>query len=423
MKTKPLQVLVTWLLLESAVGTTRCLAQDPAILGFATNSISISESASEASLEVRRRGNLGNTVSVQYSSAPWNGAISGQDYTDVSGTLIFAAGEDSHFIQVPILNGTAPEPLEGVQITLSNPSDGATLGLSSSVIKIIDNDKRAAAGPLIVTVAGPISRDWTGLSLPWGYGYPAVNVRFDLDQAISGQMIADNEIVRGSNLNDQPEFTSAYTRNLRVNFLVADFGQAKLTYDLAFPTQFLDLMVLDVEEGDHVRIECRKPDGTALDPKLLRLIMQGDLSRNYNVPGRPLSEAATPPVWDPAAGTLSAAVAWNENRSFTVLRPSVPVASITLTFTGNRTGAHIYAGLYATPPALAITETRHIGAESHLRWSSLPGISYRVMQSSNLVDWLVGWTGSGAASPEVTTQAIIPNTERPSSQFFKVEQW
>ena len=397
----------------------------PPLVGIATSVLSVPEFGSEARVEVRRTGNLETTVTIRYSAAPWNGAISGQDYTDVSGILTFPPGKESDFIRVPILNDTVPEPLEGVQITLSNPSVGVALGLSSTIVKIIDNDKRLAAGPLIVTVSGPIYRDWERPNLQWGYGYPTVNVRFDLDEGIGRQrqIIADNEIVRGSNMNDQPDFISNYSGNLRVNFLAADFGQAKIIYDFAFPTQLFDLMVLDVEEDDHIRIECRKPDGTPIDPRLLQLVMQGDLSRNYNAPDRPPSEAATPPVWDPVAGTLSAAVTWNENRSYTVLRPSVPVASITLTFAGNRTGAHIYAGLWARPPALALIENRHVQGESHLRWTSLPGISYRVMQSSNLIDWVQGWTGMGTAAPELTTQAIIPSLEQRSSQFFKVEQW
>lgn len=136
-------------------------------------------------------------------------------------------------------------------------------------------------------------QDWSGLDLRWGQGYPAVDVRFDSDEAIGGQRqtIWDNEIVRGSNMNDQPEFITNYTSNLRVNALVADFGQVKITYDLAFATQLLDLMVLDVDEEDHVRIECRNPDGSPIDPRLLQRVVQGDLSRSFNAAGRPASEA------------------------------------------------------------------------------------------------------------------------------------
>jgi len=395
----------------------------PAFVGFAASTLSVPEFEPEARVEVQRTGNLTTTVSVQYSAAPWGGAIIGQDYADVSGTLTFEPGETSDFIRVPILNDGEPEAMQGVQLTLSNPSGGAELGRTSAITYIIDNDRPTPAGPLIVTVGGPLYQDWSGPSLQWDQGYPGVNVRIDLDEATGGQIIADNEFVVGSHLNDQPAFTTTYTSNLRVNFLSAGFGQMKITYDLAFPIQLLDLMLLDVDEEDHVAIECRNRDGAPVDPRLLQLVMEGDLSRNFNAIGRPPSEAATPPVWNAAAGTLTAAVTWNENRSFTVLRPSVPVSSITLTFTGKRTGAHIYPLLWATPRRFEVTETRRTATgESHLRWTSLPGIPYRVMRSSNLADWVQVWAGDGAASPELTTQAIISSSEL-APQFFRIQRW
>lgn len=279
------------------------------------------------------------------------------------------------------------------------------------------------AGPLIVTVGGQIYQDWSVLNVRWGTGYPSVDVLFDRDEAIGGQLIWDNEIVRGSNLNDQPEFIGNYTSNLRVNALVADFGEVRITYDLEFPTQLLDLMVLDVDDEDHVRVECRAFDGTLIEPRQLQRIMEGDLSRFSNAPGRPASEVATPPVWNPVAGTLTAAVTWNENRSFTVLRPTVPVGSITLRFAGKRTGAHVYAGLWATPRALELTEIRRTATETYLRWTSLPGVAYRVMRSSNLVDWAEAWGGNGAAPPELTTEAVITSPETASANFFRIQRW
>jgi len=396
----------------------------PSFLGFEASSLSVFESESEGSVEVRRTGNMDSAVSVQYSVTPWNGGVSGQDYTDVSGTLSFPAGRFSHFIRVPILNDDQAEPLEGLQIILSDPSNGATLGVSTSIVRIIDNDNQPPVGPLMGTAGGQVYQDWSIQNVRWGQGYPAVSIRFDKDDALAAQLIWDNEIIRGSELNDLPEFITKYTRNLRLNALVADFGQVKITYDLEFATHLLDLMLFDVDEEDHVLVECRRLDGTPIAPSQLQRIMEGDLSRSVNAPGRPPSETATPPVWDPIAGTLSGAVTWNENRSFTILRPSVPLASVTLTFTGKRTGAHVYVGLWAVPRTLEVTEIRRSATgESHLRWTSLPGVAYRVMRSDNLVNWVQAWSGHGAASSELTTTATINSPEGASPQFFKVQQW
>ena len=254
--TKTMSRLLACLFLAGTLGTTKCLAQDLAVVGFATSSLSVPEFEPEARVEVRRTGNLSNIVSVQYSSAPWNGGVSGQDYTDVSGTLTFPAGKAFDFIRVPILNDGEPEPIEGFQITLSNPSVGARLGLSLSTVRIIDNDNQTPAGPLVVTVGGSVYGDWSRQDLRWGQGYPAVNVRFDSDESVGGgqrQSMWDNEFARGSTMNDQPGFITNYTSNLRVNALVANTGQVTLTYDLAFATRLVDLLILDVDDEDHVR--------------------------------------------------------------------------------------------------------------------------------------------------------------------------
>jgi hypothetical protein len=404
----------------------------PAIVGFAISGVSISEFDSEARIEVRRSGNLSNIVSVQYSTTPWNGGISGEDYTDVNGTLTFAAGQQSDFVRVPILNDGKPEPVEGVQVTLSNPSVGAQLGRVSCVVQLIDNDNQTPVGPRLVTVGGSVFGDWSRENLRWGQGYPLVNVRFDADESVSGiqkQSIWDNEFPRGSTMNDQPEFIKTYTTSLRVNALVANTGKVTLTYDLAFPTELVDLMVLDVDDEDHVRIECRGVDGTVLNPDVLRLIMQGDLSRFVNAPPHPQSEPATPPIWDPVAGTLNAAVTWNENRSYTVFRPSVPLTSITLTFTGKRPapagdwGSHIYAALWATPRPFAVTETHNAAGEFRVRWTSLPGVPYRIFRSSDLLSWVEASAIEGAAPPEMTTEVAIPRDETASAQFLKIQRW
>jgi Calx-beta domain-containing protein len=432
-QTRTISRLLACLFLVGTLGATKCLAQDLAFVGFTTSGLSIPEFEPEAWVEVRRTGNLDTTVSVDYSAVPWNGAISGEDYTDVSGTLTFPAGKGSDFIRLPILNDGEPEPIQGVQITLSNPSVGVQIGLSSSLVRVIDNDNQTPVGPLIVAVGGSVVGDWSRQDLRWGQGYPAADVRFDSDESVGGgqrQSMWDNEFARGSTMNDQPGFITNYTSNLRVNALVANTGRVTLTYDLAFGTQLVDLMILDVDDEDHVRIECRGLDGNPLDPGLLQILMQGDLSRFVNAPPRPASEAASPPVWDPVAGTLTASVVWNENRSFTILRPSVPLSSVTLTFTGKRAappgdwGSHIYAALWATSRAFQFTETRrNATGESELRWTSLPGVPYRILRSSNLVDWVQAWAGEGAALPELTTQAVVPNSEAASAQFFKIRRW
>lgn len=405
-------------------------AQDLSTLGFGISGMSIPEFELEAGLEVKRTGNLNSMVTVKYSATPTGGSIPGEDYVDVSGVLTFAAGQVSQFIHVLIVNDGDPEPTQGVRITLSDPSVGAQLATASCLVQIIDNDSQPFAGPLLATVNGSVVGDWSRQNIRWGQGFPAVTVNFDTDETVTGvqrQSIWDNEFVRGSTANDQPDFTRAYTTNLRVNGLVANTGRVKLTYDFAFATQLVDLLVLDVDDEDVVHIECRGIDGAALSADVLQISIQGDLSKTLNPPPRPL-EPATPPIWNPATGTLIAAVPWNENRSFTVFRPSVPLTSITLTFIGKRPapagdwGSHIYAALWATPRPLTLAQTRLASTgDFHLQWPSLPGVTYRILRSSDLWSWIEAAKIEGAAVPQIFTEAILPGDQ--SALFFRIQRW
>jgi len=79
-------------------------------------------------------------VTVNYATS--NGtATAGSDYTAKSGTLTFAAGVTSKTFAIPIVKDTLDESDETVNLTLSNPTGGATLGTpDTAVLTIIDND-------------------------------------------------------------------------------------------------------------------------------------------------------------------------------------------------------------------------------------------------------------------------------------------
>ena len=64
------------------------------------------------------------------------------DYTAVTQTVNFANGDTANkTVNIPIINDTAAEANETVNLTLSNPTGGATLGSpSTAVLTITDND-------------------------------------------------------------------------------------------------------------------------------------------------------------------------------------------------------------------------------------------------------------------------------------------
>jgi Calx-beta domain-containing protein/hemolysin type calcium-binding protein len=83
-------------------------------------------------------------VSVAYATADGT-AKAGSDYTATSGRLVFAPGETSKTVAVPILGDTVFESDETFSLTLSNPAN-ATLGTATAT-GAITNDDAATATP------------------------------------------------------------------------------------------------------------------------------------------------------------------------------------------------------------------------------------------------------------------------------------
>lgn len=119
--------------------------QPPGVLSLSTASNRIGEGG-PAVLTVNRTNGSAGTVSVGYSTI--NGtAASGSDYTGVSGTVSFAAGEVSKTIRVNILNDSTVEPNETFQVVLSSPTGSASLGSpSQATVTIVDDDNPQLAG-------------------------------------------------------------------------------------------------------------------------------------------------------------------------------------------------------------------------------------------------------------------------------------
>jgi polyhydroxybutyrate depolymerase len=102
-------------------------------------SFTVREDAARVRFSVLRgESALAGTVDVTTANGA---AIAGQDYTGVTNTLNFAAGERVKFIDVPVLNDGVKEPSETFRIVLSNPTGGAVLGSPTTVtVTILDND-------------------------------------------------------------------------------------------------------------------------------------------------------------------------------------------------------------------------------------------------------------------------------------------
>jgi trimeric autotransporter adhesin len=112
-------------------------------LGAAT--LSVAETAGTATVRVTRTGGSDGAVSVTVASS--NGsANSGSDYTALSTTVNFAAGDTAEkMVTVPITDDAEGEQDETLTVTLSAPTGGATLGATTATgVTITDNDPPSA---------------------------------------------------------------------------------------------------------------------------------------------------------------------------------------------------------------------------------------------------------------------------------------
>ena len=141
----PQQTGYIWLIAvpNTPLSTQSCIQ---ALCSSVPSNYSVNENQGTASITVTRTGGSDGAVAVNYATSN-STATAGSDYTATSGTLNFAAGETSKTITVPIIDDTAVEGNETVNVTLSSPTGGATLGSPASAsLTIVDNDSPPPVG-------------------------------------------------------------------------------------------------------------------------------------------------------------------------------------------------------------------------------------------------------------------------------------
>jgi hypothetical protein len=110
-------------------------------LQFNAANFTVNENAGTATVTVDRVGGNSSAVSVHYSMNAIS-ATAGSDFTIVSGTLNWAAGDlSSKTFTVPIKDDSLNENNEAISLGLSSPTGGATLGSQkTAVLTIVDDD-------------------------------------------------------------------------------------------------------------------------------------------------------------------------------------------------------------------------------------------------------------------------------------------
>jgi hypothetical protein len=127
--------------ITDSLGVCTILNDDAAgALQFSAESYSANEN-SAATINVNRVGGRSGSVSVTFSTADGT-ATAGSDYTAVSQTITFTDGDAARkTITIPLTDDAIVEATETVNLTLGNPTNGATLGSPlAAVLNILDND-------------------------------------------------------------------------------------------------------------------------------------------------------------------------------------------------------------------------------------------------------------------------------------------
>jgi hypothetical protein len=119
---------------------SHAISAQPVSVQFLTASATVGATAGTALVHVERVGNPSAIVSVNYATGDGT-AVAGKDYTAAIGTLTFQVGETDKTFSVTVL----PNPAQTassvtVNLALSGPTGGATLGsISTAVLTINDN--------------------------------------------------------------------------------------------------------------------------------------------------------------------------------------------------------------------------------------------------------------------------------------------
>ncbi len=121
-------------------GTITIQNNDLATIEFSSAGYQSGEGSGAAQISVVCSGDLAHAVFVHLATSA-GGTAGTSDYTAFSEDVFFPSCAGAQTVSIPIADDQSDEPDETVQMTLSSPSAGATLGgRNSAVLTIVDND-------------------------------------------------------------------------------------------------------------------------------------------------------------------------------------------------------------------------------------------------------------------------------------------
>lgn len=120
--------------------TNSIVPAGPGSLAWSAEIYAVNEETPSLSLQINRTGGRTGSVSVSVNTIDGT-AAAGSDYTSVSTIVIFADNVVSQTVVIPLLADRHVEPNETFALTLSNPTNGASIGsVSTILVRILDAD-------------------------------------------------------------------------------------------------------------------------------------------------------------------------------------------------------------------------------------------------------------------------------------------
>jgi hypothetical protein len=155
----------------TAVLTTTEAGAPPASAGtlqLSAATYSVNESGPSASIAVTRTGGSAGAVSARLVTSDGM-ATAGTDYTAADTIVTFVDGDVAQkLVPVNVIQDTADEPDETVNITLSAATGGATLGTqTTAVLTVADDDVTPTTPPVTPPVTPPASGGGGGGAMDW----------------------------------------------------------------------------------------------------------------------------------------------------------------------------------------------------------------------------------------------------------------
>jgi len=134
--------------IRNRFNSVSCLGtcSDPSVF-FSSSSYFVNESNGVATITVNRSGTVLPPVTVDYATSDGSAQQKG-DYTLALGKLSFGTNETSKTFQVLITDDGHVEGNETLNLTLSNPTGGVTLGVPSSAVLTISSNDSVASQPI-----------------------------------------------------------------------------------------------------------------------------------------------------------------------------------------------------------------------------------------------------------------------------------